>query len=228
MRPLLLTRFFLTTLTWLALTGPVHAQTPPSATGATDVILRLDGQEIPGRVLVITPVELRYLPAAATTPDTMRLPIAEVFLVRYANGTREVLTRPPGAAAGTTGPAGSALGDGRLAGLPGTERQRLGQNDAVVYYRGRQVFWGSAGATFYLGPLFGLGSTAVIAGQPVSLYNLRAPTPALLSDPDYNTGYRQQANRIKRGKAWAGYGTGIGAQAVVLIVVIAALFSGQP
>ena len=65
--------------------GP--AETQPART--TDVILRTDGSEIPGRMLAISPLELRYLPP--TGADTLRLTTTEVFLVRCANGTRELL-----------------------------------------------------------------------------------------------------------------------------------------
>lgn len=207
----------------LLLAGAARAQNalPPAA--PTDVIVRLDGQEVPGRVLLITPSVLRYLPAPPagapipTPPDTLQLPVAAVFLVRYANGTREVLTRP--------GPVAAApqLGDGQLAALSGPERQRLGRADAARFYRGRNVFWGAAGATLYLGPLFGLGSTAGIAGHAVAPYNLRAPVPALLQDPDYSFGYRDQAHHIKRGKAWAGYGAGVGLQVVLIGVLFGVL-----
>ncbi|WP_375418879.1 hypothetical protein [uncultured Hymenobacter sp.] len=209
----------------LVLTSPAPAQTAapaPPPMPATDVILRLDGEEVAGRVLLITPTELRYLPApvagtpagAATTPDTLRLPVAAVFLVRYANGTREVLTRPLVAA--------PLLGDGRLDTLSGPERQRLGRSDARRYYRGRSVFWGSAGA-FWLG-VPGLVGTAIVSSRPVPAPQLRAPLPVLLQDSDYGAAYQQQANRLKRGKAWAGYGTGA---AILLGAVYLTLLSEQ-
>lgn len=219
----LLIQLRLTVVFLLVLAGPIRAQTPgaagpPSpAPAATDVILRLDGQEIPGRVLLITPLELRYLPVpvagALLRADTLRLPVAEVFLVRYANGTKEVLTQPGAGLA-------SNLGDGRLSGLTSLERQQLGQADAKRHYQGQNVFWGTAGSTLLLGPAYGAGSTAIIAGHTINPGNLHAPVPALLQDPDYKVGYVQQARRIKRHKAWGGYGTGVGAQVAVLAVML--------
>lgn len=71
-------------LLFVAGVDQAHAQE-----AGTDDILCTDGSEVPGRVLTILPLALRYLPPAGT--DTLRLATADVLLVRYANGTREVL-----------------------------------------------------------------------------------------------------------------------------------------
>lgn len=206
----------------LALAGPGRAQTPAAAAPPpTDVILRLDGGEVPGRVLLITPTELRYLPAAGPTrpalaphPDTLRLPVAEVFLVRFANGTREVLTRP-------AAPADAAPDEGRLTGLSGTERQRLGRTDARRCYEGRDVFWRSAGLFMLGGP--GLIGLAVGASRPVPPHRLAAPQPRLLLDPDYSRAYQQEADRIKRRQMWRGAGT----SAAVVLGVALTILAGE-
>ena len=194
----------------LAAALPGRAQVPaaPAAAPTTDVILRLDGTAVAGRVLLITPTELRYLPAPPTGPDTLRLPVAEVFLVRFANGTREVLTRP-------AAPADAAPNEGRLTGLSGAERQRLGRTDAQRCYEGRGVFWQSAGLFLLGGP--GLIGLAVSASRPVPPHRLAAPQPHLLLDPDYSRTYQQEADRIKRRQMWRGAGT---SAAVVLGVAL--------
>ncbi|AWM34395.1 hypothetical protein [Hymenobacter nivis] len=181
------------------------------ASPGPDTILRLDGQEIQGRVVVLTPTQLRYLPAAPAPPDTLALPVAEVFLVRYANGTKEVLH--PEVAAG--GPADV------LPGLDAGQRLGLGRRDAWAHYTDHGPYWGTLGATLYGGPVFGIIAPAVISGAAVKERNFRAPAPALLADPDYLRGYQDQANRSKRQRTWAGYGTGVG----VWVVLIAALLA---
>ncbi|GAB3588040.1 hypothetical protein [Hymenobacter daeguensis] len=184
-------------LIFLFLTGfqQVHAQHTP-----TDVILCTDGNELAGHVLTISPLEVRYLPPASA--DTLRLAAADVFLIRYANGTREVL-HPR-----------TATGSGKndlLPELTGLQRQTLGQQDARRNYRSRSPLWGSLGATLYGGPLVGLLAPAIIAPHRVAERNLNAPRPELLQDPVYNHAYRQEAHRCKRGRAWTGYGIGAGA-----------------
>ncbi|MGI4869978.1 MAG: hypothetical protein ACRYFX_02235 [Janthinobacterium lividum] len=81
----------------LLLTGPASHAQQPATPAASDVLLLSNGQELSGQVLTIGPTELAYRPApvagAAPLPDTVRLPVASVFMVRYANGTREVLAQ---------------------------------------------------------------------------------------------------------------------------------------
>ena len=189
---------------------PARAQAPADS---LDTILRRDGEEVRGRVLVLTPAVLRYRPAAPAPPDTLALPVAEVFLVRYANGTKKVLPPAPGAA-----PAADLL-----PGLTAGQRAGLGSRDARGHYTDHGPYWGALGATLYAEPLFGVVAPAVISGKDVKAENLRAPAPALLADPDYQRGYQQQANRTKRQRAWGGYGTGVGVYAVLLALLVGSL-----
>lgn len=199
----------------LATPSAVQAQ----AGNRPDVLLLTTGAELRGRVLTITPSEVSYLPApdsaslAPTSPDTLHLPVAAVFLVRYANGTREVLAAPEPARVPGTEP---------LAGLSSTQRRQQGQLDAQHYYHSSGPFWGAFGSTLYLGPLLGLAPTIGIGSSRVHDANLKAPKPLLLNDVDYGQGYRQQANRTKRGRAWGGYGAATG----VYLVLVAALLGG--
>ncbi|WP_140467322.1 hypothetical protein [Hymenobacter nivis] len=192
---------------------PARAQTP--AAPGPDTILRRDGQEIQGRVVVLTPTELRYLPAAPAPPDTLALPVAEVFLIRYANGTREVL--PPAPAAGA--PADP------LAGLGTRQRDSLGRRDAATHYRTPGAFWGAAGAAFGASPVYGIAVPIVLSAKPVKPVNFQAPDQTLLLDPSYQHGYQQQANSTKRKQAWAGYATGTGAWAVLFGALLIAVAS---
>ncbi len=187
-----------------------HAAAQPTTT--TDIILRTDGTEISGRVVIITSVQVRYLPPASA--DTLRLAAADVFLVRYANGTREVLH--PVASTVALNAARTPAPD-LLPGLSDLERTALGRRDARRSYRSGGPFWGSFAASLGAGPLLGIIAPACIAPRPVADYNLRAPQPVLLTDFAYGGAYRQEARRLKRGRAWAGYSVGLG----VLVMLVA-------
>ena len=202
-------------------TRPVISPAVSTQSGAaTDVIVRTNGDELPARVLRITPQLVRYLPlppapdslGRATAADTLQLAAADVFMVRFANGTREVLRAAP--APGTS-----------LVGLSTAQRTALGRQDSRKYYKpDKGVFWGTFGATvatFYAGPVVG----GAIALTPPKRHNLNAPQPDLLNDPAYYDGYRQQAQNRKLGKAAAGLGVGVGTLAVLTTVLIAILFS---
>lgn len=206
----------------LLLGGLLPLGAPAQPTPApTDTLLLATGQEVRGRVLTITPTELTYLPAAgaAAPADTARLPTASVFLVRYANGTREVL-----AALAPPAPPPADPGPPALRGLSAPQRQQLGQYDAQRYYHANGVFWGTLGAALYLGPLFGLVPAIGIGSAGVRPGNLQTPQPLLLQDASYAKGYQQQANRTKRRRAWGGYGIAT----AVYLTVVAALVAGAP
>ena len=180
---------------------------------APDIMLRTDGSEVPGRVLSITPLELRYLPP--TGGDTLRLAVADVFLVRYANGTREVLHPAP------SSPAPSTASD-LLPGLSESQRRNLGRQTATRAYTDTGPFWGALGASLYGGPLLGLVAPGVMASHTVSVAHLKAPRPELLADPAYGSAYRKEAQKRKRGRAWGGYALG----ATGWLVLIGALTVG--
>lgn len=182
---------------------------PARAWAQADTILRLDGEEVRGRVLTIDPVRLRYLPAVPAVPDTLTLPVAEVFLVRYANGTRELLH--PDAA----GPGGAP---DPLPGLTEGQRVASGTADASQSYVPRGTFLGLAAIT--LGnPILGLAAAVSVATRPLRSDRLRAPNPALLADPSYAAGYGRQAHDIKRRKAWGGFALGLGALLSLVAIV---------
>lgn len=195
----------------LATTARAHAQG-----SNTDVILRTDGTEVSGRVVTITPLELRYLPPASA--DTLRLASADVFLVRYANGTREVLH--PVALASPEAAETTDL----LPGLSDVQRCAKARQDADRYYTDHAPFWSTLGATLYAGPLVGLIAPAIIAPHAVSASRLHAPHPELLADPAYGPAYRKEAHRRKRGRAWGGYAMGATAWALLIGSIVA---SGQ-
>lgn len=195
----------------LLLTGAGQARAQKA--GTTDVILRTDGSEVPGRVLTISPLELRYLPPAGA--DTLSMAATEVFLVRYANGTREVLHPPTS----SENPAASDL----LPGLSDAQRRTKGRQDAAQGYTSNAAFLGSLGATLYGGPLLGVVAPAIIAPHTIAPANLKAPYPGLLADPAYGYAYREEAQHRKRSRAWGGYGVGVGVWVVLIGSIVAGL-----
>ena len=179
-----------------------------SAAHAQDVILFTNGQELSARVLTIAPERITYLLPAAPT-DTLFVLTPDVFMVRYANGTKELLHTATVMAA----PA------------PTPEQFRVqGENDAIKYFKAPGAFWGTFAATLVTTPVYYLGGIAAGAGIAASkpkLSNMKVPDKALLQNPSYVSGYQKQAQRKKLGKAAAGFGVGVGASVVAVVVIIA-------
>ena len=185
---------------------PGHAQ---PTTAPFDVLLLTNGDEIPGQVLTIGPHSISY--RALNPPDTLRFDTDAVFLIRFANGTSEVLHGHPAGA--PTAPLPDVL-----AGLSTAQRHALGQSDARHNYTNESSFWISAGGGLQGGP-FGAVAPAVLTSRRLTDQKLHAPVPARLADPVYHAAYQQEARRIRRGKAWGGYA--LGASAWLLIISIA-------
>lgn len=186
---------------------------PARAWAQADTILRLDGEEVRGRVLTLDPERLRYVPAAPAAPDTLALPVAEVFLIRYANGTRALLH--PDA------PAPDAAPD-VLPGLTAGQRVARGTADAARSYVPHGTFAGLTAIT--LGnPILGLIAAVGVATKPLRADRLRPPYPALLADPNYSAGYGRQARDMKRRKAWGGFTLGL----VALLGLVAVAGAGN-
>lgn len=168
---------------------------------AQDVILRTNGDEVPARVVAITPEKVAYVPTTEPpSTDTLYMPAPEVFMIRYANGTKEVL------AAASSAP---AVGLGRTP----QEMTEQGRSDAKRYFNASGAFWGTFGATFVtipvLGGLGGVATGAAIAFSPPKDSRLVVPDKALLTDANYMRGYEKQAQRKKLGRAGAGFGVGL-------------------
>ncbi|MBX0291530.1 hypothetical protein K3G63_13855 [Hymenobacter sp. HSC-4F20] len=178
-------------------------------TTAQDVILQTDGAEIPGKVLAITPERITYVSAAA---DTVQLPAGQVFLIRYANGTKEVLRNLAAPA-----PAPTLT-------LNPTEAYAQGRRDARAHFRAPGAFWGTFGVTAVtipvLGGLGGLATGTAIAVTPPKEHNLHVPDPVRLTDANYMRGYEKQAQRKKVGKAAAGFGTGLVAGSALWLLIV--------
>lgn len=171
---------------------------------AQDVILYTNGEEQPGKVLSITPDTVTYLSTQAGRSDTVRLATSSVFLIRYANGTKELLTKP------ATPPIERPMSK--------EEAYAKGRLDARKYYRAPGAFWGTYGATVltgYGGPIVGV---AVAASKPRPR-NFVVPEAKLLQDPNYTAGYQRQAQNKKIGSAAGGFGAGVG----TLVVIVTAL-----
>lgn len=179
----------------------------PGINYAQDTIVKMDGTEIPAIVKEITLDEIFYL-----LPDSLEGPMStllksEVFMIKYANGTREVFTE------------NFRGGDLQIAhGLAPEEMYMKGRQDARFYYQGDGAMWGSAVSSLFL--FYGLIGPIIIAAVPPDIDNYAPYDRTLLADPNYVSGFKKQAHRKKIGKAATGaaIGTAISLTTIVLIL----------
>ncbi|PJJ53219.1 hypothetical protein [Hymenobacter chitinivorans] len=169
-----------------------------------DVILRADGQEIKAKILTVSPENIRYVRSDTVSTDTLQIATAQVFLLRYANGVRE-LVHPPAVSNSTE--------------IPRAEAIRLGAADARKYFRAPGAFWGTYGATL-ANPMAGVVTGVAVGSTRPPAHNLIVSDPNLLQNPDYVRSYRNQAQNKKLGKAAAGFGVGMATWAVAVVYLL--------
>lgn len=72
---------------------------------AQDIILLRDGTEVDGRVVEVLDAAIKYHKASNPTGPLYTLPVAEIFMVTYGNGEREVFGRGAATAPAAMAPA---------------------------------------------------------------------------------------------------------------------------
>ncbi|WP_162055208.1 hypothetical protein [Pontibacter pamirensis] len=163
---------------------------------AQDYIVKVNGDEIPARVLEITAGDIVYHHPDSAEELASRIPKVEVFMIRFEDGTKEVFTQ--------------RLAEKDTAAvevLTPDQLYLLGRQDALQYYKGNGTMWGSAAATALVFP-YGLLGAAALGVAPTDVYQNKVSDTALLSHPEYVWGYEKQAKKKKIKKALAGAGIG--------------------
>ncbi len=187
---------------------------------AQDVIIDLDGNELPGQVLEITPTQVLY-----RTPDTDPLLPPTVldkntlFMVRFGNGTKEVFgvaAPEPAPLNTTTLPGGEGVGPDGLTLVQREQLRTRGHEDALRYYNRTGPFVGSmlgTAATFG-----GVVPAVVIAVVRPKAYKNKELNPQLLAYPSYVAGYETTARKRKTWPVVGGYLSGL----ALLVLIIGA------
>ncbi|WP_034256798.1 hypothetical protein [Adhaeribacter aquaticus] len=177
---------------------------------AQDIILKTDGEEINATVTEITLTDVVYKHPDSLQSLPQTLPKHAVFMIKYANGTKEII---------------SQTSSGLPRGMEPTPENmyELGRSDARKYYKGNAVMWGSAAASVLVP--YGYIVPIVIALNKPKIGLNDIPDANLLQNQDYMRGYQKQAHNRKIGKAATGMGIGTGAALVVSAIMIFVIFS---
>lgn len=173
---------------------------------AQDLITRKTGEDIQAKVLEISTTEVKYKRFDNQMGPTYILPIADILMIRYENGTKDLFNQTT---AGQTAPAPAATvqADSAARGI-GDLRMR-GEQDAEEYYFGKQSGSGwTAFITVLTSPLIGLIPAAACASTEPQDKNLSYPNPELMKEYDYKNAYTQKAHKMKKRQVWSGYGIG--------------------
>jgi hypothetical protein len=173
---------------------------------AQDVITKRNGTEVQAKVLEITAAEVKFKRFDNPSGPLYILPVADIRMIRYENGTKDSFNQTPVVAAiaassdtATADSAAQSFGDLRV----------RAEQDAEEYYVGKNSGSGwTAFFTVLTSPLIGLIPAAACASTEPQEKNLSYPHPELMKQYDYKNAYTQKAHKIKKRQVWSGYLTG--------------------
>lgn len=174
---------------------------------AQDTIVTVNGDEIAGWVKEITMDEIRYQLPDTTDKVLHQIRRAEVFMIKFANGTKEIIAQPQ-----------PAVQDSAMS---ADQMYLLGKEDALRNYKGNGAMWGSAGCALLLP--YGLAGSAAIGLVRPKAHNNPVSNVNYLSDPNFVKGYEDQARKKKTGKVLAGTGIGVVTSIAVLIIALTSM-----
>lgn len=99
---------------------------------AQDLIVKQNGDEIPCKVVELDPPKVKYRPSDHSDGPIRVLPYSEVFMIKYDNGTKEILSTPENAI--TTNASKSTIEE-RFPRRPwafGVNMMAFGQSDVIL------------------------------------------------------------------------------------------------
>lgn len=211
-----MTRFFFFALLLLLASMPALAQ---------DMILELNGNELTGQVLEVTPTQVLYRPEGTdpALPPTV-LEKRTLFMIKFANGTKETFAQ--NLAPSGTPTAATVAGDS-AASLSEAELYRKGQRDALKLHNYKGAFWGTYAATLTTGYGGIIAGGIIGLSRPKAARNPLVPSQ-MLQSRSYVMGYEKQAQRRKLGKAAEGFGAAVGTGVAIILAFAVLLVAVQP
>ncbi|MEJ8801812.1 hypothetical protein [Pontibacter sp. H249] len=191
---------------------------------AQDIITKRTGEKVEAKVLEISTDEIKYKRYSNLEGPTYVVPKAEIMLIQYEDKTTEAfeLTATSPALATATASAGAEhsvkITPVATAEL-GIQQYNRGQADASTFYEGYKTAGTVVLVTSLLSPLVGLVPAVATSSTPPKTHNLDVPYNQLMQNPDYATGYKKKARKIKSGKVWTNWAIGLGTNLVLALLI---------
>lgn len=157
-----------------------------------DLITTKTGEDIQAKVIEVTNEEVRYKKFDDQTGPILTISTLNLLIIRYENGSKDIFTAPQ-----STAPAYYVLGVDSAAKL-----SQKGRNDAMEYYDGRNsgAIWVAITTVYPMPIVSGAAVAAICASKEPADHNLNYPDSALMSNPNYNIAYKEQAHKMKTKK----------------------------
>ena len=171
-----------------------------------DVIIKKSGEEIQVNILEVGQTEIKYKMFNNEEGPTFAILKSEVFMIKYANGTKDVFNEENKDE--NTSPL-----------LARKDLFIQGHKDALRCYKGYKVAGSVTLVTSLLSPLVGLIPAIACSVTEPKEINLNAPNPDLIKKTEYYNGYAQRSKKIKQRKVWTNWGIGFAANIVIVLLL---------
>ena len=167
-----------------------------------DVIYKVSGEEISGRVMEVGPSTVSYKEMENPKGPIYRLEKDSVAKIVYENGTKDVLK---------------------------TKNKKVetdinyfikGQRDADRFYQDYKTASISTLVISLLSPLVGLIPALATSLSRPKEGNLGYPNSELFKRKDYRRGYKHRAKKIKSRKVWTNWGVALGVNFIIVLFMI--------
>lgn len=189
---------------------------------AQDIVTKRTGEKVEAKVLEISSTEIKYKLFKNPEGPTYVVPKVDVALIEYEDKTSEAFELSDVALAKATASATEEILTEKAPIVSTATALQLysqGQAEAVTYYDGYKAAGTAVLITSLLSPLIGLVPAIGTSATPPKTHNLDAPNMQLLQQPDYASGYRKSARKIKSGKVWKNWGIGLGANIIAVLLI---------
>jgi hypothetical protein len=174
---------------------------------AQDIVLTTAGEELMVKVTELTLTDVVYKYPDSLQNPALTIPKKLVFLIKYANGTKAIITPfSPEKSANASQDPKAMYQRGRL--------------DARKNYRGNGAMWGSAASILFAG----IPGPVIIAAFPPKIKYQEVSDITLLQNPHYTSGYKSEAHRKKLGKTATGAGIGAGIGLALISILLASTY----
>ncbi|WP_242928923.1 hypothetical protein [Pontibacter vulgaris] len=188
---------------------------------AQDLITKRNGEILQAKVLEVSLNDIKYKSFSNLEGPTYVVPKAEVTVIQYANKTTEAFELPEAASATASNQPAPAVNAVQpvTSSASSVELFNKGQLDALNHYDGYKSAGTGVLVASLVSPLIGLVPAIITSSTPPKVKNLDSPTPDMLNQPDYASGYRKSARKIKSGKVWKNWGIAFGVNLALVLML---------
>ena len=182
-----------------------------------DIITQKSGEDIKTKIMEVTQTEVKYKKYDNLTGPTFTMAKADILMVRYENGTKDIFNVEPKASSNTSNSSNSS----NATSTQNTDDLHAkGQIDATRYYTGYKGAGTGTLIASLVSPLIGLVPAIACSSSQPKDENLMYPSSELMKQPDYNNGYTTKAKKIKSGKVWMNWGIGFGVNLALVLILL--------